>query len=337
MLNVFNSIRKTSRRTEPIHSQFLADALIASTQSDRSLFDAVWRLAAPQGWDVPNCPDVHAEFHTGNGRRIDICIVDDTGPKKRVLGIEVKTSSASAQSNQLETYHQGLTEKFPGAGIAIVYLTPFNRRRAGEAAARFPTIGIFEEFARKSEYARHLSWLDIAEIEWDGRDIWRQHQSHVRDVISSQKKLKPDTLQNHSFDKFFGVEPAEHFWEALAEMGVFPDATGAEVDLANPDLDESLLTRAFEILILDGDSVAKSVKSDRFGDDQRRPFITSPHGRFHEAMFDLSRRFENVWVQGTKDYAIRVAHRRYGSGVSLVRSKDAARLETGRPRRARQP
>ena len=336
MLNVFNSIRKATHRTEPFHSQFLADALIASTQSDQSLFDAVWRLAAPEGWNVPDSPDVHTEHHTGDGRRIDICIVDDTGPKKRVLGIEVKTSSASAQSNQLETYHQGLTERHPGAHIAIAYLTPFNRQRAGDAASRLRTIREFERFERKFEHARHVSWLDVAEIEWDGRDIWRQHQSYVRDVISSQRKLKRDALGNHSFDELLGAEPAGQFWEALAEMDIFPDETGAEIDLTNLDLDASLFARAFEILILEGDGVAKSVKSDHFGDAQRQPFIRSPHREFHEAMFDLSRRFENVWVKGEKDYAIRVAHRRYRSGVSLVRSKGSTLLETGRPRRARQ-
>ena len=337
MLNVFDSIRNATHRTEPFHSQFLADALIASREGERSLFDALWQLAAPDGWVVPDRAEVHTELHTGDGRRIDICIVDDTGPTKRVLGIEVKTSSASARSNQLEAYHQGLIERHPGADIAMAYLTPFNRQRAGDAADKFPTIAVFEEFAGKFEHARHLSWLDVAEIEWDGREIWRQHQSHVRDVISSQRKLECDALRNHSFDEFFGVEPAEKFWEALAEMGIFPDETGAEIDLAKLDAHAGLLTRAFEILIHDGEGVAESRKSDKFSYEQRQPFITSGHREFHEALFDLSRRFNNVWVKGTKDYAIRVAHRRYGSGVSVVRSKGSALLETGRPRRARQP
>ena len=282
MLNVFNSILKATHRTEPFHSQFLADALIASKDGDRSLFDAVWRLAAPDGWDSPQSPVVHSEHHTGDGRRIDICIVDDAGPKKRVFGIEVKTSSASARSNQLEAYHQGLTKRYPGADIAIAYLTPFNRRRAGTSADRLPTIGVFEEFARKFEHARHLSWLDIAEIEWDGRDIWRQHQSYVHDVISRQSKLEHDSLRNHSFDEFFGAEPAGQFWEALAEIGIFPDETGAEIDLAKQDADANLLGRVFEILIRDGGGVANSRKSDRFTDEQRQPFITSRYREFHE-------------------------------------------------------
>ena len=339
MLNIFKSIAKATHRTEPFHSQFLADALVTSIQDERSLFDTVWRLAAPDSWDPPECPYVHTEHHTGDGRRIDICIVDNAEPRKRVLGIEVKTSSASARSNQLEAYHQGLTKRYPEADIAIAYVTPFNRQRAGISAERFPTIGVFEEFARKFEHARHLSWLDVADIEWDGRDIWRQHQSFVRDTIARQSKLSCNVLRNHSFEVFFGVEPAGRFWEVLEELGVNPpDDTGTEIDLRRFDADASSLVRAFEILIVDGEGIDHhGKKSDRFTDNQRQPFTMSRHYQFHDALFGLSRRFDNVWVQGKQDYAIRVAHKRYGSGVSLVRSKGEESLETGRPRRAREP
>ena len=334
MLNIFRSIQKATHRIEPFHSQFLADALDASIQGDQSLFDAVWRLAAPSGWELPGRPEVHAELHTGEGRRIDICIVDNAGPTKRVLGIEVKTSSASARSDQLEDYYRGLTERFPKADIAVAYLTPFNRR-AGNSAVRLPTIRVFEEFSQKVPHARHLSWLDVAEIEWDGGETWKEHQSYVRDFISSEEKLKHDALGKHSFDEFFGEEAAGQFREALVEMSISFGETGAEIELTNPDLDAGLLARAFEILIRDGNRVANSNKSNRFEEEQR--FTASKHGEFHAALFGLSRRFDNVWVEGKRDYAIRVAHERYGSGVSLVRSKGPDVLETGRPRRARQP
>ena len=331
MLNVFRSIHKATHRIEPFHSQFLADALDASIRGDRSLFDAVWRLAAPSGWELPSRPKVRAELHTGEGRRIDICIVDEAGPKKRVLGIEVKTSSASAQSGQLEDYYRGLTTEFPEADIAVAYLTPFNRRRAGNSGVRLRTVRVFEEFARNVPHARHLSWLDVAEIEWDGGETWKEHQSYVRDVISSQSKLEHGTQRNRSFDVFFGEEAAGQFKEALVEMGISFDETGAEIDLANPDLDAGLLARAFEILIRDGNRVANSKKSDTFEGDQQR-FTASKHGEFHAALFGLSRRFDNVWVYGKRDYSIRVAHQGRGDGVSLVRSKGPNILETGRPR-----
>ncbi len=339
MLNIFDSIRSTTSRTEPFHSRFLADALKESLMSEeRSLFDDFWRLAAPDGWVLPNSPVVHSEHDTGAGRRIDICIVDDATPGKRVLGIEVKTVSASARSGQLEAYRQGLTdrEEFRGADIAIAYLTPFNRQRAGPSADLLSTIRVFEEFAQLFPQSRHVSWLDVAETEWD-RDIWRQHQSHVRETIAPLSKLQRGTLHNQSFDEFFGAEPAGLFWEALAEIGVVPGEAGAEVNLAELQADADLLVRAFEILIRDGEGLAGSEKPDQFANHLRCSFIASRERDFHRALFDLSRRFGNVWVEGRKDYAIRVAHERYGNGVSLVRSRGTQVLETGRPRRAKAP
>ena len=56
MLNVFTTIHKATHRIEPFHSQFLADALDDSIRGDQSLFDAVWRLAAPSGWELPGRP-----------------------------------------------------------------------------------------------------------------------------------------------------------------------------------------------------------------------------------------------------------------------------------------
>ena len=104
-------------------------------------------------------------------------------------------------------------------------------------------------------------------------------------------------------------------------IGVVPGETGAVIDLQKIDADAKLLVRAFEILICDGVGVAGSDKMDRFADDLRQRFISSLHWKFHQALFDLSQRFCNVWVDGTKNYAIRVAHERYGNGVSLVRRK----------------
>ena len=341
MLNILKSIAKATHRTEPFHSQFLADALVTSIQGERALFDTMWRLAAPDSWDPPECPYVHTEHHTGDGRRIDICIVDATRPRNRVLGIEVKVESASVLPNQLEAYHQGLTSVYPEADVAIAYLTPFNRQRAGTSADKFPPIKVFEEFSQTVEHARHLSWLDVADIEWDGRDIWRQHQSYVRSCIAPQTKLKDDGLQYLSFVSFFGADAAGRFWAALEEIGIYQDENenGAEIVLEKLGTEEvNSLVQAFEILIRDGKHVSTSEKQDDFAPNKRRSFITSRHREVHEALFELSRRFSNVWVEGTRDYAVRVAHKQYRSkGVSLVRSKGTATLETGRRRRARGP
>ena len=335
-LNVFNCIRAATRRTEPFHSRFLADALCSSASEDRSLFEAFWRLAAPEGWQPPDTPDVRSEHGTGEGRRIDICILDHARARKRVLGIEVKTWSPSARPNQLQNYLRGLTERHEGAEVAIAYLTPFNRRRAGKAADRIGPIREFEEFARTVKHARHVSWLEVAEIEWDGRDIWKQHQWYVRYVIASPSKLVDDPLPYQSFHDFFGTEAAGRFWEALVEIGVHPSESGARIDLTNLEVDAEVLVRAFEILIQDGENVDCRQQSDQFEDALRERFMTSEHHEFHEAVFGLSRRFGGVWVSGKRDYAIRVGHKGYPGGVSLVRSRGTSGLETGRPRPARE-
>ena len=43
-MNIFETMEKTSRRIEPFHSQFPADALHASIGGDRSLFNQKWVL-----------------------------------------------------------------------------------------------------------------------------------------------------------------------------------------------------------------------------------------------------------------------------------------------------
>ena len=108
-LNVFETIRSTTRRIEPFHSQFLADALDASLNGDRSLFDGIWKLAAPPDWPIPRQATVNTEQDAGNRRRIDLCILDAEG--RRILGIEIKTTSTSANAGQLRSYELGLVSR----------------------------------------------------------------------------------------------------------------------------------------------------------------------------------------------------------------------------------
>ena len=87
------------------------------------------------------------------------------------------------------------------------------------------------------------------------------------------------------------------------------------------------LAQAFQILITDGDKVSRNAnRADRFSADLFGSFLDSPRGEIHEALFALSN-YSYVWVQGEGDYGIRVAHIEHTSGVSLVRSRGAERLE----------
>ena len=43
-------------------------------------------------------------------------------------------------------------------------------------------------------------------------------------------------------------------------------------------------------------------------------------------LFELAQRFDHVWVEGQNDYGVRVTHRDFPSGVSLVTSDGPGRL-----------
>ena len=331
-LNVFETIWSTTHRIEPFHSQFLADALDASRNGDRSLFDGFWQLAAPPDWPIPRKATVKTELAAGNGRRIDLCIQDEE--RCRILGIEVKTSCTSRSSGQLEAYEQGLVKNNPNFDIAIAYLTPFNRERAGAYGDKLETVQLFQAYAKASSRAgQHVSWLDVAELSWDGRAIWRDHQTYVRKRIAPNEKLRASVAQNRRFNTFFGEEAAGAFWEALAELRVLREEIGARIELDNFAASPRALARTFEILIEDGDGVSKRKRRDDFPHAQRQRFLQAPHADIHSELFGLAARFPNVWIEGRNDYSVRVAHTGHKStGVSLVRSLGSGTLRTGEPR-----
>lgn len=332
-LNIFRTIAQVTDRVEPFHSQFLGDALRASLSSDRSLFEGFWNLAAPPNWPIPQSAAVETERRVEEGRRIDLTITDSE--QGMVLGIEVKTKSASAQPGQLEDYERGLVSALtkPDWNVAISFLTPFNRKRADDMAEALPTVRLFEQFARTSgRAARHVSWLDVADLPWDGREIWRQHQAYVRDIISNKDKLKSNVARNRTFGEFFGEGAAGLFWEALNEMGVRPEDTGAKIDLKTCTASPESLTRVFHILVEQGEGVSHGNRRDQFPDALRERFLDSRWYAFHQALWDLSRQYSNVWIRGTKDYGVCVSHERHSGGVSLVTADGPHILKIGMPR-----
>lgn len=347
-LNIFQCIENTTRRIEPFHSQFLGDALKASLKGDRTLFDGVWRLCAPADWNPPQDAKVKNEFKLDGGHRIDILIKDIANGWR--VGIEVKTSRASARPEQLKDYLKGLRKKYDDGVIAIAYLTPFNRPRAeqiiqsinasrnagdpefqGDVAA-LSTVKEFEKFKGCFDRAKHVSWLEVADIVWDGGEIWHQHQSYVRNQIASPEKLKTAFTRNRLFGDFFSEKAFDKFWNALPSE--VRDRADGGVDLDLGSLGETFeaaeLARALTILIQDDESVAHGKsRNDQFDEELRRRFLDSEHRKIHEAIFDLSHRFEYVWVQGVRNYGLRVAHKHHSSGVSVVTSRDESRLIIG--------
>ena len=329
-MNIFESIGRTTRRIEPFHSQFLADALQESIGGDRSLFEAVWRLTTPDEWEAPTRATIAAEEGVPGQGRIDICITCES-PTRRIAGIEVKTTDSSATQGQLERYLRGLAEKFDGHEVAIAYLTPFNRQWAPDKADALPTVKAFDEFVKTHRTARHVSWLDVAAIPWNGRELWRQHQLYVYQHISSHKKLRVSAARDRSLDQFLGDEPVAAFWEALSDLGI-ESQSGADTDITLGDFGHEQdfadkLAQPFQTLVTDGDVFHGANKTNKFPADLRRQFLDSPHRKVHEALFAFAERHSHVWVQGEKDYGVRVAHRSHSSGVSLLRSDGPEHLK----------
>ncbi len=333
-MNIFEIIG----RTEPIHTKFLVASLKESAKGDRSLFEAVWGLVAPSKWEIPECPEIMAEFDLGEKvGRIDVAIRSG-GQPDRIVGIEIKTVESSTEEGQLKKYLEGLKAKYSEEDIAMAYLTPFNEDRAAkeqgglEAAKTLPTVREFNKFADNKEFprARHVSWLDVADIRWDGNALWEQHRQYVCNHISASKELH----RNRALDVFFGPEPAQAFMEALEQLKVRVDGLGPDIniDLKNhtsrlPQLAEGLVD-ALRTLVRDGDNVSRNLyrpKKDKF--QNREVFHKSDFRVVHEALFGLADRYRYVWVQGTQDYAIRVAHKKHGSGVSLIRSVGESKLQ----------
>lgn len=330
-VNIFEVIRKTTSRIEPFHSEFLAEALRVSATGNRFLFDAVWKLAAPECWNIPRAPKIVSEKGFEDGKRIDICIFDELCG--RVLGIEVKTTKASAEDGQLEAYLENLRKEYEEDLVAIAYLTPFNRERAGKNADLLPTVKIFDEFSRAFSNARHVSWLDIADIAWDSNDLWNQHRAYVHQEIANQARLQSFASRDRSFDAFFSETAVEEFWDALPVEGDKMPNAGVIMDLDNFQNDPESLSRAFEFLVMDEENVAQETeRNDDFSEESRQRFLDSPYGDIHRAIFDLCANNKHVWLSGIKDYGLRVAHRRHSSGVSLLRSKGERCLLLGQPR-----
>lgn len=248
------------------------------------------------------------------------------------MGIEVKTIESSAEFGQLERYKDGLTTQNPEYEICVSYLTPFNRERAGDKADTLKTVGVFEEFHKKCRHARHLSWLDVAGIPWDGNDLWKQHQEYVREHISSCQRLK-NLVLNRGLAEFFGEERVECLRNALAELGISLGDGPIDIDLSRfsrdlPSFAKSLAS-AFEILLDYEDISHNANKRDKFADELRHLFLASPYHEIHATLFALSKRYSHVWIQGKKDYGVRTAHKRHSTGVSLLRSRGHDHLEVG--------
>ena len=325
--NIFRVMRSVSSHVEPYHSAFLAAMLRSSLASDRRLFDAFWLMATP-AWQLPGSDvTIRTEDVIPTGR-VDLTLLEGD---RRVLGVEVKTREASTTPGQLARYRAGLETKYAGRDLAMAYLTPFNSARAGAVGPALPSAEEFGKFAKTFPDSRHLSWLDLAEVDWDGGELWEQHRAYVRSEIASPRQLEKWSAGGRSrrLSDFFGPAAAEEFDGQLqAAVG---DLDGYMLDLAGVH-DPAAFAGAFRVLIKSDAVAATQRRADAFDGASRERFLASATAAVHQAIFELAAEFPNVWIEGKVDYGLRVAHPDHGTGVSLLTSRGVDRVEIGRPR-----
>ena len=325
--NIFEVIRSVSSRVEPYHSAFLAAMLRSSLTSGRPLFDAFWRMATP-GWQLPEGEvTIRLEDVVRTGR-VGPDAVGGRHPRPRRRGEDPRRTSTT--SGQLARYQEGLEGKYTGRDLAIAYLTPFNGQRAGGGASALPSVREFRKFAEMFPRSQHMSWLDLAEVDWDGGELWEQHREYVRSQIASQQQLEKWLVgRSRELSHFFGPVAAEEFDEQLgAAVG---DLDGYVLDLDQVQ-GPAAFASAFRVLI-ESDAVRSAKgRPNTFDDASRERFLTAGTASVHRAIFALAAEYPNVWIEGRVDYGLRVAHPDHRGGVSLVTSRGVERFEVGRPR-----
>ncbi len=337
MRNAFESGNR-KELPEMFHSELLGAALRTSLNGDRSLFDGLWKACAPEDWDCPEEAWVETEHGWSDARRIDILI--GNAAFKQVIGIEVKTKDGSVQPEQLDAYRRNLWDEYGEDNVAIVFLTPFNKRHAdkfGEGIARlFRAVEEFEAFSKGLKRVHHMSWRDVAEIPWaGGGDLWREHQAHVLETMASEHVLKNLHSRNRSFSEFFGVEPVAASFRALRVGETRDYKGGVVIDLQNYSRSPRELADAVRTLIERGEGVVHRKRDSTFSAILRQKFLDPNQCEYHEyhhTLFGLEDEFEYVWLHGTGNYGLRVGHRcDYGS-VSLVTSRGCNKLLIGQSR-----
>ena len=125
------------------------------------------------------------------------------------------------------------------------------------------------------------------------------------------------------------AEAVEKFFAAIPVSGT--GATGGAIDL-NRVIDPAALADAFRILIESRSSREDRPRTGNFDRDLRGAFLASDAGAIHEGLFALAEQYPSVWLQGRKNYGLRVAHPDHRSGVSICTSDGPLKLRVGQPR-----
>jgi hypothetical protein len=313
-MNIFEVIDKTTSRIEPFHSRYFSDALEESFKGDQSLFSKFWSMATENdsGWPIPSAVEVTAEYVLDSGR-VDIVIVDTS--MSRCLAIEIKTSESSTTEGQLSKYHSSLENLGKFSDIRMVYLTPFNSGNSnGELTNSILEFRLFAEISRNSV---HLSWLDIASIDWTGGgELWEQHREYIRSAIC----VKRDSSQR-LLDAFFSPLELAKFWDDVASAG---GAVGAGVIDLSSISDIKRFIGAIRALIDSPRNLNTRVRVNRISDEVIARNRNSVHSELHSSIMALCDEYPWAWAQGKKNYGLRVARTGISGGLSLCTFGDSS-------------
>jgi hypothetical protein len=180
----------------------------------------------------------------------------------------------------------------------------------------------FESFAATHPAARHLSLLDLIELDVNVRDKkWPDFQEYVRSLCIPPRlgeSMARSRLREHFDDAI--VEAA---YQALRRGGVVVDGKG-RIDLQTLG-DPSGLIEALAILLRSEAVAAHAYKRDRISSKMREFYGQVD---VHTAVFTVAANFPWASVYGKSNYGLKVAMRRGSRSktVSLLKSTGVGRI-----------
>lgn len=188
---------------------------------------------------------------------------------------------------------------------------------------------IYDKFKSNFDSAKHVSWLQVAEIDWDRNPLWEQHREFVRSHISSKENLPSGELnQKKSLPDILGEIPTRRLWDILEANGVEVGEPGDDIDIDLAQFGSELssftseLREALRVIIEKGDGINTGARrTDKF--DSHHRFTNSPFREVHASLFNLAKEYDYVWLRGEANYGLMVAHKNHPSGVSLITSVGA--------------
>jgi hypothetical protein len=293
--------------------------LRAKLRRDVTYGVAAWDacVGADPGWPAPVVLDVFVEEHLGESRRVDLHM--GSRGLGQVVVVEVKVDESAVRAGQLLDYAYRLDRKYGVGGWRLVLLSPYTSARGAEAALVLPSVSEVEAVRAVYPTVRHLSWLDIIELPTAGVDpVWASFCEYVRQVVCRPRRQAGDTFA--TLANFFPEHVVANFAARLDIAGLEVGPNG-QVDLRRI-ADAKAVAAAIATLLDSTDTTTISARSSRF--DQRAPFLDSEWGQVHRELFRLVDSHRGAWLEGQRDYAVRVSPRKDGKrwkSVSVVRSR----------------